>query len=66
MLFYENCLLADDSDEIAFRIFWKLGKMLENLFWCFRNYNVQEVSLKKEYTTKWKENMFDIMNHVRN
>ena len=31
MLFHENRLLADDSHEISFLIFPKLGKMSQNL-----------------------------------
>ena len=32
MIFHENCLLADDSHELSFLIFFrKLGKMLKNL-----------------------------------
>ena len=32
MIFHENCLLADNSHEISFLIFFrKLGKMSENL-----------------------------------
>ena len=31
MKFHENCLLADDSHEISYLIFFKLGKMSENL-----------------------------------
>ena len=32
MLFHENCLLADNSHEISYLIFFgKLGKMLRNL-----------------------------------
>ena len=31
MIFYENRLLADDSHEISYLIFRKLGKMSQNL-----------------------------------
>ena len=32
MIFHENCLLADNSHEISYLIFFlKLGKMLQNL-----------------------------------
>ena len=32
MIFHENCLLADNSKEISYLIFFqKLGKMLQNL-----------------------------------
>ena len=31
MIFHENRLLADDSHEVSCLIFFKLGKMLENL-----------------------------------
>ena len=31
MIFYENRLLADDSHEISYLIFQKLGKMSQNL-----------------------------------
>ena len=32
MIFYENCLLADDSHEIPYLKFRKFGKMLQNMF----------------------------------
>ena len=31
MIFHENCLPADNSHEISYLIFKKLGKMLQNL-----------------------------------
>ena len=46
MIFYENCLLADNSHEISYPIFFrKLGKMLQNvsaaaMIGAFRGYVV--------------------------
>ena len=31
MIFHENRLLADDSHEISYLIFWKIRKMLQKL-----------------------------------
>ena len=31
MIFHENCLLADNSHEISYLFFKKLGKMSQNL-----------------------------------
>ena len=34
MLFHENCLLADDSHEISYLIYWKIKKYVAEIAIC--------------------------------